>query len=158
MKRGNRWGWPASIVVGMAVAACNRAPGQGASAASQETTAARVHPAFSHELPRLNGEHLSAKLVEVSYGPGGSSPPHSHPCPVIGYVLDGAIRSQVRGQPESTYRAGESFYEAPNGVHQVSANASRTAPARLLAYFVCDRDAPLTTPAASTGAEGSSRP
>jgi quercetin dioxygenase-like cupin family protein len=158
MRTGIRWSGAASIVVGMALAACNRAPGQGSTAASQDASPTRVRPAFSHELPRLNGEHLSAKLVEVSYGPGGSSPPHSHPCPVIGYVLDGAIRSQVRGQPESTYRAGESFYEAPNGVHQVSANASRTAPARLLAYFVCDRDAPLTTPAADTGAEGSSRP
>jgi hypothetical protein len=31
----------------------------------------------------------------------------------------------------------------------VSANASRVAPARLLAYFTCDRRAPLTTPAAA---------
>ncbi|HET6579291.1 MAG TPA: cupin domain-containing protein [Gemmatimonadales bacterium] len=148
----------AGVMIGLALAACDRAPGQGSTGAAQGAGATRVRPAFSHELPRLNGEHLAAKLVEVSYGPGESSPPHSHPCPVIGYVLDGAIRSQVRGEPEGTYRAGESFYEAPNGVHQVSANASKSKPARLLAYFVCDGDAPLTTPVADTGTAGSSRP
>jgi hypothetical protein len=41
--------------------------------------------------------------------------------------------------------ASESFYEAPNGVHQVSANASDRAPAKFLAYFVCDHEAPLSS-------------
>jgi len=119
----------------------------GAAAASQQQPHSGARPVFSHDLPQLDGKHLSAKLVEVSYAPGDSSPPHSHPCPVIGHVVEGAIRSQVRGQRDSVYTAGQSFYEAPNGVHQISANASRTQPAKLLAYFVCDRDVPLTTPA-----------
>ena len=42
------------------------------------------------------------------------------------------------------YNAGQSFYEIPNGVHLVSANASSTEPAKLLAFFICDRDAPLS--------------
>ena len=103
--------------------------------------------AFSHALPALNGEKLAVNVVEVSYGPGEASPAHSHPCPVIAYVIDGEIRSQVKGQPEAVYKAGESFYEAPNGIHQVSANASRTKPAKLLAIFVCDHAAPLSAPA-----------
>lgn len=147
MSAPTRWSGLAGIMLGLAVAGCHRAPQQDSTGAALDANATRVRLAFSHGLPRLNGEHLAAKLVEVSYGPGESSPPHSHPCPVIGYVLGGAIRSQVRGEPEATYRAGESFYEAPNGVHQVSANASTSRPAKLLAYFVCDADAPLTTPA-----------
>jgi len=95
-------------------------------------------------LPKLDGEHLKATLVEVNYGPGESSEPHSHPCPVIGYVVAGALRTQVRGEKEAVYRAGESFYEPANGVHAVSANASQTEPAKLLAYFVCDHDAALS--------------
>jgi len=86
----------------------------------------------------LNGEQLSVTVVEVNYGPGESSTPHSHPCPVIGYVLEGALRTQVKGEPLAIYKAGETFYEAPNGVHLVSANASDKERARLLAYFVCD--------------------
>jgi quercetin dioxygenase-like cupin family protein len=103
--------------------------------------------AFSHELPALNGEKLVVNVVEVTYAPGEASPPHSHPCPVIAYVADGEIRSQVEGQPEAVYKAGDSFYEAPNGVHAVSANASQTKPAKLLAFFVCDHAAPLSAPA-----------
>lgn len=101
---------------------------------------------FTHPLPALNGTRLEAKIVEVTYGPGESSQPHSHPCAVIGYVLQGAVRMQVKGEPEAIYKAGQSFYEAPNGVHAISANASKTEPARFLAYFTCDHETPLTVP------------
>jgi quercetin dioxygenase-like cupin family protein len=104
----------------------------------------RAQLAFSHELPRLNGDKLSVSVVEVNYAPGESSMPHSHPCPVIGYVLEGTLRTQVKGEPEVIYKTGESFYEAPNGVHLVSANPSHTASTKLLAYFVCDHDTPLS--------------
>ena len=100
--------------------------------------------AFSHTLPRMDGNHLVVKVVEVNYGPGESSPAHSHPCPVIGYVAEGTLRTQVQGEPEAIYKSGESFYEAPNGVHAVSANASQTEPAKLIAYFLCDRETPLS--------------
>jgi len=57
------------------------------------------------------------------------------------------IRSQVNDGPVKTYRAGESFSEFPGDVHNVSANASATEPARLLAVFVVDtHDTVLTTP------------
>lgn len=111
-------------------------------AAQERTERARV--ALSHDLPRLNGEQLSVTVVEVNYGPGESSTPHSHPCPVIGYVLEGALRTQVKGEPLAIYKAGETFYEAPNGVHLVSANASDKERARLLAYFVCDEHSALS--------------
>lgn len=106
------------------------------------------HPApFSHTLPQLDGSHLRAIVVEVNYAPGEADKPHSHPCTVIGYVAQGAIRFQVKGgAPEAVYKAGESFYEAPNGVHQVSANASDKEPAKLIAFFICDHEGPLTVP------------
>jgi quercetin dioxygenase-like cupin family protein len=114
----------------------------------------RARIVLSQALPKLDGEHLKATLVEVNYGPGESSAPHSHPCPVIGYVVAGAVRTQVRGEAEAVYKAGESFYEAPNGVHAVSANASQTEPAKLVAYFVCDHDAPLSGAAPAITAPG----
>src|SRR5215831_1948349 len=81
--------------------------------------------AFSHALPQLDGAHLEATVVEVNYGPGESSGPHTHPCAVIGYIVEGTYRTQVKGEPEAIYKAGESFYEAPDGVHLVSMNASQ---------------------------------
>src|SRR5271166_4509052 len=101
-------------------------------AAAWSAQAPQSRLAFSHALPPLDGGHAEVKVVEVTYAPGGSSAPHSHPCPVIGYVLEGALRMQVKGEPEAIYKVGESFYEAPNGTHQVSANASHTAPARFI--------------------------
>jgi quercetin dioxygenase-like cupin family protein len=115
--------------------------------ARPETTQEKIERsrvAYSHDLPRLTGDKLNVTIVEVNYGPGESSAPHSHPCPVIGYVLEGTLRTQVKGEPEAIYKAGESFYEAPNGVHMVSANASDKEPARFLAYFVCDQHEPLS--------------
>jgi len=70
--------------------------------------------------------------------------PFRHPSPVIGYVIDGVLRTQVEGESEHIYHTGQTFYEAPNGIHQVSANASQTAPVKFLAYFVCDHEVPLS--------------
>jgi quercetin dioxygenase-like cupin family protein len=92
----------------------------------------------------MDGDHLVAKAVEVNYQPGASSSAHSHPCPVLAYVAEGTIRSQVNDEPERVYKVGETFYEAPNGVHRVSANASQTEPAKLIAFFVCDHEGPIT--------------
>lgn len=107
-------------------------------------TKKRARIVLSKPLPKLHGDHLKAVLVEVNYGPGEASLPHSHPCAVIGYVVEGALRTQVKGEPEMIYKVGESFYEAPNGVHLVSANASSTEPAKLVAYLICDHDVPLS--------------
>ncbi len=112
----------------------------------QSSSGAQSRVAFAQALPQLDGQHLKVTVVEVTYPPGGSSTPHSHPCPVMVYVVEGILRAQVKGEPEAVYHAGESFYEPPNGVHQVSANASQTEPAKFLAYFICDHETPLSVP------------
>ena len=85
----------------------------------------------------------------VEYGPGGYSPGHTHPKSAFIYAtaLEGAIRSQVNDGPVTTYKAGESFSEMPGDRHGVSANASKTEPAKLLAVFVVDtNETDLTIP------------
>ena len=110
------------------------------------STTAQVRDVFNQSLPQMDGANLKVSVVDVTYPPGGFSHEHSHPCPVFGYVLEGALRTQVKGEPEAVYTAGQVFYEPPNGVHQVSANASGKQPARFLAYFVCDHETPLSVP------------
>jgi quercetin dioxygenase-like cupin family protein len=62
-------------------------------------------------------------------------------------VLEGAIRSQVNDGLATTYKTGQSFSEMPGDRHAVSANASETEPAKLLAVFVVDtNETELTTP------------
>ncbi|MGO8796860.1 MAG: cupin domain-containing protein [Candidatus Sulfotelmatobacter sp.] len=135
----------------------NPAWGSGKPSAAQNPPKDRAQILLSQRLPSLNGTSLKAVLVEVRYGPGEASKPHSHRCAVVGYVVEGAIRSQVEGEPESTYKAGESFYDPPNGVHLVSANASPTTPAKFVAYFICDHDQPLSVTAPESGVKGASR-
>ena len=127
---------------------------QATGATAQTEPRERARLVFSRALPALNGDHLQISMVEVRYGPGESSPQHSHPCAVVGYVVEGAYRTQVKGEPEKIYKAGESFYEAPNGVHLVSANASSTEPVKFIAYFVCDHGTPLSVPEPSPKPEG----
>jgi quercetin dioxygenase-like cupin family protein len=99
---------------------------------------AKVTVVFDHALPNAPGKSMRGVLVE--YGPGGSSPAHTHPASAFIYatVLEGAISSQVNDGPVTVYRAGENFAELPGDHHSVSANASDTEPAKLLAVFVVD--------------------
>ena len=98
----------------------------------------KVTLVFDHVLPNVPGKSMKGVLVE--YQPGGSSPAHTHPKSSFIYatVLEGEIRSKVNDGPEKVYRAGESFAELPGDHHGVSANNSKTQPARLLAVFVVD--------------------
>ena len=62
-------------------------------------------------------------------------------------ILPSRYRTQIGDGPVTIYQKGDTFYEPPNGVHQISANASTTEPVRFLAYFLCDSDARLSSPA-----------
>jgi quercetin dioxygenase-like cupin family protein len=101
---------------------------------------AKVTVVFDHVLPNVPGKSMKGILVE--YAPGGSSPAHTHPKSAFIYatVLEGAIRCQVNDGPVKVYHAGENFAEMPGDHHAVSANASDTESAKLLAVFVVDTD------------------
>src|SRR5262249_24085553 len=108
---------------------------------------AKVTLVYQHELPNVPGESIKGVLVE--YGPGGYSPGHTHPKSPSNSAtgLEGPIRSQVNDGPVTTYKAGESWPELPGDRHAVSANASKTKPAKLLAVFVVDtNETELTIP------------
>jgi quercetin dioxygenase-like cupin family protein len=116
-------------------------------ALAQSASDASIAPAFNEMIPNIPGKSIVA--VVVKYGPGGKSPPHRHSGSafVVGYVLSGAIRSQVDGGPVQVFHAGESWSEKPGAHHGVSENASATEPASLLAIFVADTgDTQLTIP------------
>ena len=134
---------PAIILMAVGVAALGSWRLSATSKQAHET-GENTRVAISQTLPRMDGGDLEAKAIEVTYQPGASSPAHSHPCPVLAYVAEGTIRSQVNDEPERAYKVGETLYEAPNGVHRVSANASQTEPAKLIAFLVCDHEGPIT--------------
>jgi quercetin dioxygenase-like cupin family protein len=104
-----------------------------------------VRPVFNQPT-NVPGKSLEA--VTVSYPPGAKSGAHHHAKSafIMAYVISGAIRSQVEGEPARVYHAGETWREAPGAHHTISENASATEPAELLAVFLLDTgDGPLTT-------------
>ena len=103
----------------------------------------RVEPITSHALPNVPGKRVT--IVRVFYGPGGFTRAHRHSGSVTAYVTKGEIRSQLAGGPIETFKVGQSFFEPPGATHLVSANASSTEPAELIAVFVADEGAQLTT-------------
>jgi quercetin dioxygenase-like cupin family protein len=102
-----------------------------------------VEPIASHALPNVPGKRVT--IVRVFYGPGGFTRAHRHGGSVTAYVTKGEIRSQLAGGPVETFKVGQSFFEPPGATHLVSANASNTEPAELIAVFVADEGAQLTT-------------
>jgi quercetin dioxygenase-like cupin family protein len=103
----------------------------------------RVEPITSHALPNVPGKRVT--IVRVFYGPGGFTRAHRHSGSVTAYITKGEIRSQLAGGPVETFKVGQSFFEPPGATHLVSANASNTEPAELIAVFVADEGAQLTT-------------
>ena len=88
---------------GLAAVCVSAASAQAASGDKRNVTLV-----YDQVLPNVPGKSIRGVLVE--YGPGDSSPAHTHPSSAFIYatVLEGAIRSQVNDGPVTTYRAGES--------------------------------------------------
>ena len=102
-----------------------------------------VEPIASYALPNVPGKRVT--IVRVFYGPGGFTPAHRHAGSVAAYITRGEIRSRLAGGPAEKFAVGQSFFEPPGATHLVSANASNTEPAELIAVFVADEGAQLTT-------------
>ncbi|HEX2011172.1 MAG TPA: cupin domain-containing protein [Roseateles sp.] len=109
--------------------------------AHDRADAETVTPLQQRPLPGLAGKQ--AVLALVHYAPGQASEAHLHAGPVFAYVLEGEVVSQLDGEPPVTYKAGQSWYEAPRRPHLVSRNASADKPAKLLAWLILDEGAPV---------------
>jgi quercetin dioxygenase-like cupin family protein len=108
--------------------------------------AAAIQQLMDKELVGIPGRELL--MLTVEYVPGGASLPHRHDAQVLVYVLQGTVVMQVAGSPAVTLRRGQTFYESPTDVHVVSANASKTMPAKILVFIVKDKNAPVSRDAA----------
>jgi quercetin dioxygenase-like cupin family protein len=107
-------------------------------------------PRPSGELARyaLTGplEGFDAVLVELHFRPGASTPEHRHPGFVLGYVVDGQMRSAINHGPDEIVPAGGTFFEPSGALHTAFGSASPDAPVRILAFMVVPTGSPLTGP------------
>ncbi len=103
-----------------------------------------VKPLVSKDLTGIDGRE--AVMLTVEYPPGGASTPHRHDAHVFVYVFEGSLVMQADGREPVTLGPGGTFYESPDDVHRVSANASKTEPVRFLVFFVKEKGKPTTRP------------
>jgi quercetin dioxygenase-like cupin family protein len=120
--------------------AMHMAASTGAEASRPRNTVKQIS---CEKLPHVPGKSLTTVLVE--YPPGSFTPKHRHGGSVTAYVLKGTVRSQLNAGPLETFRPGETWFEPPGTIHTFIENASPTEPAELLAIFVADDCAVLTT-------------
>ena len=111
---------------------------------SQAHAQSQAKVARTEKLPNVPGKSVTA--VVVTFPPGAKSPPHHHAGSVLVYVLSGEVRSENSATgPAKVYKAGETFFEPAGSAHLVSENVSATEPATILAVFIADDGATLTT-------------
>lgn len=113
---------------------------------SSEVTKHKPKVLFQREitsLPDVKGQE--AKVVLVNFAPGEVAGAHRHPQATIGYVLEGEIASTFEGKTY-TYKAGDTFWEEPNGLHSQTKNLSQTKEAKLLVFFLGAKGTPFVVP------------
>ncbi len=113
-----------------------------ASAGAAQTT--KVTPLLSRDLTGIADKE--GTMITVEYAPGAEDPVHRHDAHAFVYVLEGSVVMQVKGGASVTLHPGETFYEAPNDIHLVARNASKTEPAKFLVVFVKDKGAQIVIP------------
>jgi quercetin dioxygenase-like cupin family protein len=94
------------------------------------------------DVPGSNYEVITAI---VTLQPGFKAGRHNHPGTVQAQVLEGEFMLHIDGQPEKTFKAGQSL-EVPNAaIHNEGAVGS--VPAKLIAVYVVEKGKPLASPA-----------
>ncbi len=106
---------------------------------------AKVTQLMSKDLTEFPGKE--GVMITVEYPPGHADEIHRHNAYAFVYVLEGSVVMQVRGGKKVTLGPGQTFYEGPNDVHIVGRNASKTKPAKFVAFFVKNKGAPILVPA-----------
>ena len=117
--------------------------------AQNQAAPAGPGPVFKQDLPNVSLDGWEVTVSEINMPPGRVGMAHRHPGFVLAYVLEGEIRTKISDQPETVYTKGQMFYEWPGSTHRVSANASKTEPAKLLAMVFAKKGVPLVMPADS---------
>jgi quercetin dioxygenase-like cupin family protein len=111
----------------------------------QPAPATKVTTVMKQALPEIPGREVIVITLDIP--PGASSPPHRHPGHhVFGYVLEGSYKIKVDQGQETVLTKGQTFHEAPGQLHAVSANASQTEPARVVAFMIVESGKPITVP------------
>jgi quercetin dioxygenase-like cupin family protein len=76
------------------------------------------------------------EVKSITLAPAQRTGLHVHPCTVVGYVVEGAIAFQIEGQPAKVLKQGDAFHEAFGTPIVRFDNASETASATFIAFYL----------------------
>lgn len=85
---------------------------------------------------RSDGNKMSSSLVEVTFPPQASSPPHHHPGEVVGYVLEGTLEFKIAGKPLRVLKRGDTFFEPTMILHEIARNPDAAQTCRILVTMI----------------------
>lgn len=105
---------------------------------SAQTSPQTPAPAGPPELARhaLTGELDGLDVLLLELRPRAVTGQHRHTGPVLGYVLEGAVRFGVDNGPERIVPAGQTFFEATGALHSTWGSVDANTPARVLVFMV----------------------
>ena len=83
-------------------------------------------------------------VFSVEFAPGAREAKHTHPGPLIGYILEGTLDLEHEGRATATYKAGEAFYVGPGKAH--AAINSSDKPAKFIVTLVVEKGKPASMP------------
>jgi len=131
----------------------------GVHAAEKNAPKVQVKVLQSSSLKGLHdGKPAKSSLIEVTLEPLASSPPHYHPGPVTGYVLEGTFEFQIGDQSLRVLHAGDTFFESSMILHRVARNPDKQKRTRVLVTMIHPADAKrLTIPARELKPQESTR-
>jgi len=76
------------------------------------------------------------EVKSITLAPAQRTGLHRHPCTVVGYIAEGTISFQIEGQPAKLLKQGDAFHEAVGARMLRFDNASETAPATFIAFYL----------------------
>jgi uncharacterized protein YbjT (DUF2867 family)/quercetin dioxygenase-like cupin family protein len=90
---------------------------------------------------------VQVSVLTVTLEPGAQgSPPHRHPGPVFGYVVEGEVLFEMRGHAPRIYKQGEVFYEPYHCFHLLANNPNPFSRAVFVAILLGEPGQPILTP------------
>jgi quercetin dioxygenase-like cupin family protein len=139
--KGPRSSLAAALLVGLLLSLQTSA----ADTVRQRTQSTALYPAVRNILSTgttVTGEPIRypsgapalITAVEITLQPGQQTGWHTHPVPLLGYILEGELTVDYGLQGERVYRQGDALAEAMNEAHN-GRNTGQN-PVRILAVFI----------------------
>lgn len=91
----------------------------------------------------MEGKEGFVMLAEIA--PGATTRKHFHHAHEFAYVLEGSGTLEIEGKPSVSMKPGATLYQPPKQVHN-GKNLSKTAPLKILVFYLAEKGQPLTAP------------